>query len=163
MSAGPATAHVWRAGPHEAETVAQLLITFRDHLGRDHPSDNAFLAGVERLLEESDCDFLLAATAQGAPAAAVAQLRYRWSVWRAGVECRLEDLYVVEDARRHGLGAALVAASIERARERGSRWIELDTLDDNGAAQALYERFGFAVGRSPGTRDIVLARSLDRD
>ena len=49
MSAsGPARA--WVARPDEAEPVARLLVGFRDHMGSDCPSENAFLASVERLL-----------------------------------------------------------------------------------------------------------------
>ena len=50
---------VWVAEPHEAETVARLLVGFRNHLGVDWPSDNAFLAGVERLIEDRGARFLL--------------------------------------------------------------------------------------------------------
>lgn len=153
--------HVWRATLPEAETVADLLVEFRDHLGRDWPSDNAFHAGVERVLERGEADFLLAAPAQGEPAAGVCQLRFAFNLWRAGSECVLEDLYVTPSARRAGLGAVLVEAALERARERNCRWIELDTHDDNAPAIALYERFGFHVGRAGGKRELVLARSLD--
>ncbi|ADB53944.1 GNAT family N-acetyltransferase [Conexibacter woesei] len=158
MSDGP---HVWRADVHDADVVAQLLIAFRDHIGRDWPSDNAFHAGVDRLLEIRDCDFLLAAPSAGEPAVAVCQLRYSFSVWRAGTECVLEDLYVTPDARRGGYGATLVQAALARARERDCRWIELDTHEDNAPAIALYERHGFRIGRGPGARDIVLAQPLD--
>jgi ribosomal protein S18 acetylase RimI-like enzyme len=155
------TPHVWRATLLDADTVAGLLVEFRDHLGRDWPSDNAFHAGVERVLERGEADFLLAATAEGEPAAGVCQLRYGFNVWRAGSECVLEDLYVSPHARRAGLGAVLVEAALARALERNCRWIELDTHEDNAPALALYERFGFHVGRSGGKRDVVLARSLD--
>ena len=40
------TPRVWVADPSEAEVVGRLLIGFRNHLGLDWPSDNAFLAGV---------------------------------------------------------------------------------------------------------------------
>ncbi len=43
---------VWRAEPHEAEVVGGLLVEFRNHLGLDWPSDDAFVAGVERLVED---------------------------------------------------------------------------------------------------------------
>lgn len=156
--AGPP--HVWRAGHDDADDVADLLIEFRDHIGRDWPSDNAFRAGVDRLLETPDCDFLLAAPSEGEAATAVCQLRYSFSVWRAGTECVLEDLFVRPDVRRGGLGAALVEAALKRARERGARWIELDAYEDNEPAIALYERYGFRIGRSGGKRDVVLAQQL---
>jgi len=155
-----AVPRVWRADLHDAETVAELLVEFRDHIGRDWPSDNAFHFGVERVLERGEAEFLLAAP-DGGEAAAVCQLRFGFNLWRAGSECVLEDLYVRPGARRAGLGAALVQAALDRASERGCRWIELDTYEDNEPAIALYERFGFRFGRSGGKRDVVLARSLD--
>src|SRR2546422_11630448 len=136
MSPSP---RVWRAEIDDAETVARLMVEFRDHLGESWPSDNAFLAGVERLLEERDTEFLLSSPHDAAPPAGVAQLRFRWGLWRAGGDCLLEDVYVSESARGAGLGRALVAASIERARERGCRRVELDANERNDAALALYE------------------------
>ena len=154
---------VWRADLHDAETAAALLVEFRDHIGRDRPSDNAFHFGVERMLERGEAEFLLAAPPGAAEAAAVCQLRFGFNLWRAGSECILEDLFVQPAARRTGLGAALVQAALDRARERGCRWIELDTYEDNAPAIALYERFGFRFGRSGGRRDVVLAQPLDGD
>ena len=60
------------------------------------------------------------------------------------LDCLLEDLYVEDPARRHGLGEALVNAAVERARERGCRRIELDVNDANTPALTLYERLGFS-------------------
>jgi ribosomal protein S18 acetylase RimI-like enzyme len=51
---------------------------------------------------------------------------------------------VEERARRGGLGAELVRAAIERARERGCRRMELDVNDANEPARRLYERMGFS-------------------
>lgn len=159
----PATqARTWVAGPDEAEAVARLLIAFRDHNGLDWPSDNAFLAGVERLLEDVDTDFVLACAHDDAPPAAVAQLRYRFGIWRAGRDCLVEDVYVDEAARGAGLGRALMEGVIDRARERGCRRMELDTNERNEAAVALYESLGFsAVANAYGARDIYLRKHLD--
>src|SRR6059058_2203118 len=92
------------------------MIGFRNHLGLDWPSDNAFLAGVERLLDDRDSEFLIGSPHDDAPPGGVVQLRYRWGIWRAGFDCLLEDLFVVEDARRYGLGRALVESAIARPR-----------------------------------------------
>ena len=51
----------WLASPAEATDVARLLIAFRDHYGRDWPSDDEFLAGAVRLLDDEDTEFILAA------------------------------------------------------------------------------------------------------
>lgn len=155
------TPHAWLAGPHEAEAVAELLVGFRDHLGGDWPSANAFLAGVERLLEDQATEFLLAAAAEGAPPVGVAQLRYRFSIWMAGPDCWLEDLFVEESARASGLGTALVALTLERARARGARRVELDVREGNEPALALYASFGFATGKRPGSRDLFMGVRLD--
>jgi ribosomal protein S18 acetylase RimI-like enzyme len=154
------TAHVWRAEPHEAEAVAGLLVAFRNHLGFDWPSDRAFLASVERLIEDTATEYLLGAPQAGAPAAGVVQLRYRWSVWRAAEDCELEDLFVSAQARRGGLGRALLAAAIERARERGVRRIALDTAERNEAAVALYRSFGFSDEAYEGGRAMLLRLRL---
>ena len=118
------------------------MIAFRDWWERDWPDDAAFARGVERLLADPDCDFLLGSVDDG-PAAGVAVLRYRHSLWQDAPDCNLEDLYVEDSARGHGLGAALVRACVDRARERGARRIELDVNDANEPARRLYERLGF--------------------
>lgn len=156
------TARVWKAEPSEAETVARLLVAFRDHLGSDWPSENAFLAGVERLIEQLDTEFLLAAPDDDSPPAGVCQLRFRHSVWTAAPDCWLEDLYVAPKARRSGCGAGLVQAALERATARGCRRIELDTNEHNEAALALYHRFGFSErNKSDPALDLFLGRRVE--
>ncbi len=155
------TARAWLAQPHEAETIANLLVAFRDHMGSDWPSANAFLASVERLLEDRETEFLLAARDDDSPPAGVLQLRFRLSVWKAAPDAWLEDLFVVEQARRAGVGDALVMLAIERARARGAKRIELDANESNGAAIALYERHGFSARSKGGAgRDLFLGRPL---
>ena len=150
----------WLAGPDEAEAVAGLLVQFRNHMGRDWPSDNAFLAIVERLVEDASTEYLLAAADDDSPPAGVCQLRYRFGIWLAGVDCWLEDLYVSESARGAGLGAALVELALERARARDAKRIQLDVNDANAPALALYRRFGFTTGKDPGTTDLFMGRTL---
>ena len=101
---GDATPRVWVAEPGEAETVARLMVGFRNHLGLDWPSDNAFLAGVERLIETRDAEYLLGAAHDDAPPCGVAQVRYRFGLWWAAEDCNLEDLFVTEEARGSGVG-----------------------------------------------------------
>lgn len=177
-------ARAWLAEPHEAETVARLLVAFRDHMahaaparrqqgghaapagGRrapersPWPSDNAILAMVERLSEDPQTEYLLAAADDDSPPAGVIQLRYRLSVWTAAPDCWLEDLFVSADARRGGCGEALVRLALERAAARGCRRIELDTTEDNAAALALYKRLGFSEF-SKGERSLFLGRSIE--
>jgi ribosomal protein S18 acetylase RimI-like enzyme len=135
------------------------MVAFRDHLGRDWPSTNAFLAGIEGQIEQPDTEFLLGAPHADAPPAGVAQLRYRYGLWHAGTDCHLEDLFVVEEARGAGLGRALVDAAVARARERGCRRVELDVDEANTAGLAVYRSAGFPVP-PPGERHVWLTLHL---
>ena len=158
------TPRTWIAQLHEVTSVADLLIAFRNSSGRDWPSDNAFLAAVERLIERADTEFLLGAPAGDGPAAGVCQLRFRPSIWTASDDCWLEDLFVAQDARRGGVGSGLVQAALDRAQARGCRRVELDTSEDNAAAIALYQRFGFSgTSKGSGHRDLFMGVRLDHD
>ena len=153
---------VWRAEPHEAEAVARLIVAFRNHLGLDWPSDNAFLAGVERLIEQRDTAFLLAAPDEDAAPAGVAQVRFRYGLWWAAEDCLLEDLFVHEAARNSGVGRALVEAVVELARERGCRRVELDVNEANAPALAVYESLGFSAQDDRyGGRNLLMRLRLE--
>jgi GNAT superfamily N-acetyltransferase len=152
--------HVWRATPDEAETVGGLLVAFRALYGREWPSDNAIIAGVERLIERPDTEYLLASPDADSPPAGVCQLRYRFSVWYAADDCWLEDLFVLEPARRVGVGRALVEAAVARARERGCGRVELDVSDENPTAWALYESLGFSADYKPPGRNVLMGLPL---
>ena len=52
-------------------------------------------------------------------------------------------LMVAFDARRQGVGTALLRAAVDWAREAGIRKLELHVFPWNDAAIALYEAFGF--------------------
>ena len=52
-------------------------------------------------------------------------------------------LMVALDARRQGVGTALLRAAVDWAREAGIRKLELHVFPWNEAAIALYEAFGF--------------------
>ncbi len=66
-------------------------------------------------------------------------------------EAQLLNLSIVHDARREGLGAALLDLFIVDARRLGAEQVFLEVRVSNVAAIALYERAGFArVGRRNG-------------
>lgn len=155
------TPRAWIALPDEAETVSKLLVAFRDHNGQDAPSENSFLAAVERLFEDLDTDFLLGARDDDSPPTGVLQMRFRLSVWRAAPDCWLEDVFVDADTRRAGIGDALLTLAIARAAEHGAKRIELDTNEHNEAALSLYRRHGFSEHSKGGAgRDLFLGRAL---
>ena len=95
-------------------------------------------------MERADTEFVLGSPDDDSPPCGVIQLRYRFSIWTAADDAWLEDLFVTEEARRSGLGKALVLAAIDRAEQRNCRRIELDVDDVNEPARELYKSLGFA-------------------
>jgi GNAT superfamily N-acetyltransferase len=150
------------AQPSNLDAVARLMAAFRDHIGLSAPSDDEVRAGAQRLLGDADTEFLLGAPDGSADPAGIAQLRFRYGIWRAGGDCLLEDLFVDARARGAGLGRALVQATIDRARARSCRRVELDVNERNDRALRLYGSFGFsATANSYGARDLYMRLHID--
>jgi ribosomal-protein-alanine N-acetyltransferase len=84
----------------------------------------------------------------------------------AADEAEVLSLAVMPEARRSGLGRALLAAAMARARELGAATIFLEVAAANAAARALYAAAGFLeVGTRPnyypgGAAALVLRASL---
>ena len=83
-------------------------------------------------------------------------------------EGQITNIATSPDYRRQGLGAKVMAALAEVARERGFYEISLEVRESNLPAIALYEKFGFvAVGKrprfytSPVETAIVMVRAFD--
>ena len=143
------------AGTRDAEDVVRLIAGFRDYYGEQLPDDETIRTVVERLLEDPGTDVLLA----GEPPCGIAQLRFRLSVWTGTDDAWLEDVFVEPGQRRTGVGRELMAASLERARERGCARVQLDVNERNEPALGLYRSLGFASGspdRWNGGRDLYL-------
>lgn len=145
------------AGPADAAEVAGLLVEFAEWYGRsvDDAVRTQFRSVVDRLIGREDTEYLLG----GDGPDAVAQVRYRLSVWTGTDDCWLEDLFVRESARGTGLGREMVQAVIDRARARGCGRVELDTDVSNAPARALYAAVGFQ-DKSPGGT-LFLQKRLD--
>ena len=152
---------IWRAEPAEAAAVARLIAEFAAWYDNHEVGEDEIRASVERIMAGGDGEYLLGAVDDRADAAGVCQLRFRWSVWKSAEDCWLEDLFVREEARRSGLGRALVDAAVERARERGCRRIELDVNSANAPALALYEECGFQRDwKAPGSHSLFIGRPV---
>ena len=85
------------------------------------------------------------------------------SGWTWGGMCEVELLWVTERARGHGLGSKLLAGAEDLARERGCKWIGLNTFDFQ--APDFYLRHGYEVltqleGHPPGHTDFFLRKQL---
>ena len=81
-----------------------------------------------------------------------------------GGEAELESIVVAPELRGRGIGAALLAEVIQRARAQGARRLDLEVRASNAGAIRLYERLGLReTGRRRGyyrhpDEDAVLMR-----
>ncbi len=69
--------------------------------------------------------------------------------WRVLDELHINNLAVLPEQRRSGVGSALLARVLAEAPALGTRCLYLEVRQSNDAARRLYERFGFTV---TGTR-----------
>jgi ribosomal-protein-alanine N-acetyltransferase len=67
------------------------------------------------------------------------------SFWRILDELHINNLAVIPDARRSGIGSALLARVLDEARDMGASRALLEVRRSNEAARRLYERFGFTT------------------
>jgi GNAT superfamily N-acetyltransferase len=153
------TPEVRVAQADDAPDVVRLLLEFRAWYGKpETPEARAqFERVVGQLIGREDSEYLLAGP-EGAPVA-VAQVRYRPSIWTGSEDCWIEDVYVADAARGQGLGRALVVAALDRARARGCGRAELDVDVVNGPARALYGSLGFRDKTEGGS--LLLQVALD--
>jgi len=71
------------------------------------------------------------------------------------IKARLDEVVVDEAARGKGVGAALVSAALDVAREKGVQVVELQSGLQREAANRLYPRMGFTL-RETNVYRIVL-------
>ena len=65
-------------------------------------------------------------------------------------EGQITNIATAPDHRGQGLGAKVMAALLEKAREMGLSPVSLEVRESNAPAIALYEKFGFTVaGKRP--------------
>ena len=79
--------------------------------------------------------------------------RYEQDV-KAGL---VENLFVKPQARREGVGSALLGAAEERLAEAGSTTVAIETMADNANAREFYAAHGY------GSHRIELEKSMESD
>lgn len=82
---------------------------------------------------------------EGEKAIGIATCFQGFSTFKAAPLINIHDIAVLPEARGKGVGAALLEAVKEKARERGCCKVTLEVREDN-AARHLYERSGFEYG-----------------
>ena len=147
---------VRRAQSADAEAVGRLLHDFNTEFDDFTPGPQALAERVRKLLAGDEITVLIA----GIGPDGLAVLRFRPSLWKAALECYLEELYVVPERRGEGIGRALMEAAIDLARQEGAADMTLGTGEGDVAARALYESLGFSNRESNGALNFFYEREL---
>lgn len=128
------------------DTVTALLAAqFDEHAISSAPE--VVRSAVRGVLEQPARGAFLVAS--DATPVGLAYLAFIWTLEYGGKTAWLEELYVIPEQRSRGVGAALLRAAMNAARETGCAAMDLEVDDDRARAARLYERAGFRrLGRS---------------
>lgn len=125
--------------PARGAELAEPLRLLEEFLRGGEPVPESFARRLREAVDRGDLE-VLAARAEGR-VVGVAVLAYRLSVSAAGLFASVEDLYVEPDARRRGVGRALLEAVGERCAARGVSYVEAQVEDEEAAA--FYAALGY--------------------
>jgi GNAT superfamily N-acetyltransferase len=133
---------IHRAGEEDLGDLLPLMRAYCDFYGVE-PSDDALLALSRALIADPQGEGiqLLARDGEG-KALGFATVFWTWSTLSGSRIGIMNDLYVVGEARGTGVADALIAACVDRCRERGATELDWQTAKDNLRAQAVYDRIG---------------------
>ncbi|MCX5193696.1 GNAT family N-acetyltransferase [Streptomyces sp. NBC_00249] len=139
--------------PARPEDLARLVELIHEHVAYERsaprPPGLAERLGPLLFAEDAPLWVLLAETPQGAVAGYAACSR-EFAFWDARSYLHMDCLYLAEQARGHGLGAALMAGVADLARELGLDHVQWQTPDWNEGAIRFYDRLG--AGSQPKRR-----------
>lgn len=127
-------------GPEDAALLGRMMYEFNAEYDQTEPSADQVAELARPQLESGEVAVVFG---PGDPPDGFAQLRFRSSLYDAGPDACLEELWVRPHARGTGLGRALLEAAMDLAREHGATRMDLNTSVTDEAARALYERCGF--------------------
>ena len=128
----------------EIEAMLPLIRAYCEFYETE-PDDDGLRRMFETLITEPSQGAVFIAR-EGDDAVGFATLDWKWSSLKASRLGYLEDLYVHPDARGRGIADALIAACVERCRERGMGALQWLTAPDNHRAQKVYARTGAGSG-----------------
>lgn len=134
------TVVVRQAVETDLERLAPLFDAYRRFYGAagDIPAASAFLA--DRIVRGESAVFM---ALEGDVAVGFTQLYPSFSSVSLARIFVLNDLFVVERARRKGIAAKLIAAAVDHAGTEAAARLTLSTARGNHGAQALYESLGW--------------------
>jgi GNAT superfamily N-acetyltransferase len=139
-----------------ASNLAEPLGLLERWLRDGEPVQETFAMRLGEEVAAGRLEVLVARTEKAA-AAGVVVIAYRLNISSAGSFASVEDLYVVPDARRRGVGRALLEAVGRRCAVRGVSYVEAQVCAHAEAA-ALYRALGYSP--VPGVRTFARSYAL---
>ncbi|WP_394185036.1 GNAT family N-acetyltransferase [Metabacillus halosaccharovorans] len=134
--------NIIKATVSDLDDVAVLFNNYRIFYEQSSDLEGA-KAFLKERMEQNESTIFLAKSKDGLPVGFV-QLYPIFSSVGMKRKWLLNDLFVAEEYRRHGVGKALMTQAKEFAVETNTAGILLETSKDNVKAQALYELEGYA-------------------
>lgn len=125
----------------EVDEGLPLFAGYQRFYGVAEPDDERNRAFFSRFATPSEDGLLLGAWQDGA-LVGFACVYWTFSSVSAAEIALMNDLFVAEGVRGHGIGRALIEAATEAARSRGLHHLEWFTAPDNTTAQRLYDATG---------------------
>lgn len=142
MDHPPTTFRIIQASLEHIESVAPLFDAYRQFYGQPPDLDGARRFISERLAKQQSSLYLAFSVRDSTPLGFV-HLYPSFSSVSMKRLWILNDLYVVPEARKQGVGEALMERARQWAVETRAKGLILETATDNLEAQRLYERLGY--------------------
>ena len=134
---------ITRVGEADLSDLLPLMRGYCDFY-EVNPADDSLLALARALIANPELEGvqLIARDGEDGSALGFATIYWLWSTSRAARIGVMNDLFTAPEARRRGVGEALIRACLDAVRERGAAVLQWQTASDNLSAQALYEAIG---------------------
>ena len=150
-----------KAGRDDADTVIRLISALAEYEKLPPPDE----AARERLREHGFGPTprfeVILADWEGEPAAC-ALFFETYSTFAARPTLYLEDLFVLPDYRRRGIGRALMAHLAELAQARGCGRMDWSVLEWNELGQSLYRSIGAEIKHDWRLCRLIVEKPISR-
>lgn len=146
---------VEQATIHDVERIAPLFDSYRQFYGRTSEIERARAFLFERFRHHESVIFFAMNSESGA-IVGFTQLYPSFSSTRLARTYILNDLFVVPEARRLGVGKLLLEEAVRFGRSAGAARLSLSTALTNAPAQKLYESLGWTRDQSFCGYDLAL-------
>jgi ribosomal protein S18 acetylase RimI-like enzyme len=131
------------AGPDDAASLLPLVRDYH-HFEHIHMSDEQRQRAIAPLLEADATTGRIWLIRSAGQLVGYVAICFGYSIEFRGRDAFIDELFIIESARGHGLGTAVLEQVKSLAAALGVVALHLEVARDNAAARRLYRRAGFA-------------------